>query len=188
MPNAILKALSILTLLIGLACSNVRVSSDWDIEADFSKIQTYAWIGPSSGVEGIDAASSLLDKRIRRAVHETLVAKGIQEVERAQADVLVSYHIGIEQKLDVQTVHRGYGYGYGGAGRYRGYGGYSDTYVSQYDEGTFLLDLVDPQKMELVWRGSAQSRISQITSPEEREARVREVVGKVLAQYPPNEG
>jgi hypothetical protein len=139
---------------------------------------------------GAEAASSLLDQRIRKAVKETLSSKGISEVDRQQTDVLVSYHIGIETRLDVQTVHRGYGHGYGGHGRHRGWGagaGYADTRVTQYDEGTLLLDLVDPQRMDLIWRGSAQSRISTRTSPEEREQRVREVVDKVLAQYPPSE-
>ena len=102
--------------------------------------------------------------------------------------MFVSYHIGIEQKLDVQTIHRSYGYGYGRSRRYGGVGGgYSETYVRQYEEGTFVLDMVDPQRMELIWRGSAQSRISEKTSPEERESRVREVVEKVLAQYPPSQ-
>jgi hypothetical protein len=190
MRSASVTLLSLFALAIGLGCSSLKVSSDWDTEVDYSKIRSYAWIGQGSGVEAAEGTSSLLDQRIRRAVQETLSSKGFSEVSRQQADVLVSYHIGIERKLDVQTVHRGYGYGYGGYGRYRGYGaggGYSETRVTEYDEGTFLLDLVEPQKMELIWRGSAQSRISSKTSPEEREQRVREVVEKVLAQYPPGE-
>ncbi len=190
MRSATVTLLSLFALTIGLACSNLKISSDWDTEVDYSKINSYAWIGLGSGVEGIEGPGSLLDQRIRRAVQETLSSKGFSEVDRQQADVLVSYHIGIETKLDVQTVHRGGGYGYGGYGRYHGYGGrggFAETRVTQYDEGTFLLDLIDPQKMELIWRGSAQSRISQQTSPEKREQRVREVVEKVLAQYPPSE-
>ena len=188
MRSANATLLSLFALSIGLACSNLEISSDWDTEVDYSKIESYAWIGQGSGVEGVDGTGSLLDGRIRRAVQETLSSKGFSEVGRQQADVLVSYHIGIETKLDVQTVHRGYGYGYGRYGRYHGYGGgYAETRVTQYDEGTFLLDLVEPQKMELIWRGSAQSRISTQTSPDEREQRVREVVEKVLAQYPPSE-
>jgi hypothetical protein len=190
MRSATLTLLSLFTLAIGPACSNLKISSDWDTEVDYSKIQSYAWIGLGSAAEAIEGTSSLLDQRVRRAVQETLSSKGFSEVERPQADVFVSYHIGIEKKFVVHTVQRGYGYGYGGHGRHRGYGaggGYADTRVSQYDEGTFLLDLIDPQRMQLIWRGSAQSRISKKTSPEEREQRVREVVEKVLAQYPPGE-
>ena len=190
MRSATVTLVSIFALTIGLACSSLRVSSDWDTEVDYSKIRSYAWIGQGSGVEGVEGMSSLLDQRIRRAVQETLSSKGLSEVDRQQADVLVSYHLGIEKKLDVQTVHRGYGYRYGGYGRYRGYGaggGYTETRVTEYAEGTFLLDLIDPQKMELIWRGSAQSRISRRTSPEKREQRVREVVERVLAQYPPSD-
>jgi hypothetical protein len=186
-------ALFLFAFTVGLACSNLKISSDWDSEVDFSKVQSYAWIGQASGVEGFESAegaSSLLDQRIRKAVQETLSSKGISEVGRQQADVLVSYHIGIEKRLDVHTVHHGYGHGYRGHGRYRGWragAGYTDTRVTQYDEGTLLLDLIDPQRMEMIWRGSAQSRISTTTSPEERQQRVREVVEKVLAQYPPSD-
>jgi hypothetical protein len=186
MQSVIFKGLALLALTFGLACSNLRLSSDWDVDVDFSKIQTYAWIGQTSGVQGIEPPNSLLDKRIRKAVHDTLIRKGFREVDRAEADVVVSYHLGIEKKLDVRTLERGYGYAYRGAGRYRGYGGYSDTYVTQYDEGTLLLDLVEPKKMQIVWRGSAQSRISEGTSPGERQQRVREVIDKILEQYPPN--
>jgi hypothetical protein len=188
MRSAHVTLLSLIALTTGIACSTLKVSSDWDAEVDFSKIQTYAWIGQDSGVQGFGGEGSLLDQRIRKAVHETLATKGFSEVDRKEADVLVSYHINVENKLDVQTIQRGYGYGYGGGGRYRSYGGgagYSDTYVTEYEEGTFLLDLVEPNRMELVWRGSAQSRITQQSTPEKREERVREVVGKVLAQYPP---
>ena len=57
--------------------------------------------------------------------------------------------------------------------------------VDQYEEGTLLLDFVSPRDRQLIWRGSAQSRLRDIKTPEKREARVREVVGKILERFPP---
>ena len=175
----------VLTLFCGLgalACSSLKVATDFDPNADFTKIRSYAWLDERSGVEGDrNEVSSLLDQRIRRAIDAELLGKGLAISERDSADVLVSYHLGVEKKLDVNTIHTGYGYG-----RYGGYGGgRTETYVSEYEEGTFLVDLIEPSKKELIWRGSGQARVKRSSSPEDREERVREVVAKVLAAYPP---
>ena len=63
MRSEIFAVLSLFGLATGIACSGIQVSSDWDAEVDFSKIQTYAWIGLESGVEGIEGT----DETIRRA-------------------------------------------------------------------------------------------------------------------------
>ena len=156
----------------------------------FTKIRSYAWLDERSGVEGDrNDVSGLLDQRIRRAIDAELLGKGLANLERASADVLVSYHLGVEKKPDVRTIHSGYGYGGGwhrGYGRYGRYGAGSEIYVSEYEEGTFLIDLIEPSKKELIWRGSGQARVRRSSSPEDREERIREVVAKVLATYPPS--
>ena len=83
--------------------------------------------------------------------------------------------------LDVDTVNTGYGYG-----RYGRYGGIStSTTVSEYQEGTLLIDMIDPSSKQLVWRGSGQARIRQSSSPEEREKRIGEAVQQILEDFPP---
>lgn len=180
---AILSALAL--CLVG--CSNLQVTTDFDPDVDFSNVRSYAWLDQRSGVEGENNPNSLLDRRVRGAVDAELLARGLAIADRQSADVLVSYHIGVEKKLDVNTIHSGYGYGSGWYGsRGRTYAGYSETYVREYEEGTLLIDLIDPARNELIWRGSGQARVQQASTPEEREKRVREVVGKVLAGFPPS--
>ena len=167
-----------------LACSGIRVTTDYDTSADFSEVRSYAWFDDRSGVQGDRAdVTSLLDRRVRSAVDAELQRKGIALVDRSAAKVLITYHLGVETKLDVDTINSGYGYG-----RYGGYGGINTTTtVREYQEGTLLIDMIDPSSKQLMWRGSGQARIRQTSSPEDREKRVAEAVKQILEKFPPAE-
>jgi hypothetical protein len=176
------RSLSVALVVLGLGCSGITVNSDYDPATDFTPLRSFAWIesqGPAGAPPG--PSQPLFDQRVRNAVDDSLSQRGMKKVDRAAADFLVQYYISVDKKLQVDT--NSYGYGYGGYG----YGGrgYSNTTVREYDEGTLLLDFVDPIKKELVWRGSGTTRIRSTTTPEEREKRVRDVVTKILEQYPP---
>jgi hypothetical protein len=193
MRASIFNGLSLATLLLLLGCSTMEIQSDYDTGTDFSTLRSYAWLDDRSAVEGGEKETrSLLDQRIRRAVEQTLLEKGHPKVPQDQASFLVSYHVGVDRKLDVHTIHHGYGYGYGGRGYYHYgpywgpyWGGYSDTRIREYDEGTLLIDFIDPERRELLWRGSAQARVEGYSKPAEREERVRKAVAKILEQFPP---
>jgi Domain of unknown function (DUF4136) len=174
--------LALASAAVSFACSGIRVTTDYDPSADFSDVRSYAWFDQSSGVQGDRAdVTSLLDRRVRSAVDAELQRKGLARVDKSAAKVLVTYHLGVETKLDVDTVNTGYGYG-----RYGRYGGIStSTTVREYQEGTLLIDVVDPSSKQLVWRGSGQARIRQSSSPEEREKRIGEAVKEILADFPP---
>lgn len=164
------------------ACSSVKIQTDFDPQADFSRYETYDWM-PQAGdirVSNNLTSNDLLDSRIRRAVDAQLSEMGYRKTS-SNPDFHVAYHVAIEGKLDVQTVNRHYGYGYGWYGRVVT----QDTYVREYEEGTFVLDIIDAGANQLAWRGAAQGEVRRNTDPEEREQRVREVVAMVLERFPP---
>ena len=168
--------------LLCLSCSGIRVTTDYDPNADFTKVRSYAWLDEQSGVQGDRAdVTSLLDRRVRRSVDTELQKKGLSAANRTAADALVTYHLGVETKLDVNTIDTGYGYG---RGWYRG-GVSTHTTVTEYQEGTLLIDIVDPKAKQLIWRGSGQARIRRSSTPEEREQRIDEAVAEILKSYPP---
>ena len=74
--------------------------------------------------------------------------------------MLVTYHGSVMNQVQLQSDSFGYGFGgYGGAGwGMYGYGAAgpvsTTTRVVNYQEGTLVVDIVDPIKKELVWRGS----------------------------------
>jgi hypothetical protein len=170
-------------VLLAVGCSSISVRHDFDTQADFTGYQTYAWLQqPTTAVGDAKAAqrtNTLLDKRIRRAVDAQLAAKGMKP-SAEDPDLLVIYHMGLDRKVDVQDWGYSYPrYPYGGW-----YGGQVDVY--EYDEGTLIVDLIDAESDQLVWRGTATKVIDETASPEKREANLNEVVTRLFADYPPH--
>ena len=166
------------------ACSSIEVTTDYDPSVGFAAYRTYAWIpSPQERTGDLRLDSSLLHDRIREAVERHLAAKGYQKTEPGSPDFLVTYHVALKGKLNVSTMSNyGYGPGYRGA-RMAGPG--TTTYVHEYDEGSLLVDIVDPTKRQLVWRGTARAEVPPTSTPEERTAKIDAAVGKILEAFPP---
>lgn len=174
-------ALVAIAVLAG--CSGISVNADFDPAVNFAALRSYAWL-PAGGERRSDDPrldNSLLNQRIERAIDDALASKGFTKVAVDDADFLVTFHINVDQRLDVTTIPTAYGY----RGRWGGGFGGMETRVDQYEQGTLLIDFVDKGKADLLWRGSGQTRLSEHRSPEDREKRVREVVAAILKQFPP---
>lgn len=182
----VMKNLLVSVLLLGLlgACaSGIRVSNDYDPQADFVNYKLYTWYPAKQSVPPDAYVSELVVERIERAVDDQLQLKGMQKVAAGKEQVQVRVYLVIEDKLDVQTWNASYGYH-----RYNdpwGWGMGTETTVHQYKQGTLIVDLVNAQTGRLFWRGTAESRLRRESTPQEREARIREVVAAIMNQYPP---
>ncbi len=173
-------------LLVLAACASpIRTSHDSDPEADFASYGTWAWIsekpliGPTAGV-GSAYVSPLDDKRIRRAVESQLAGKGYRSTRLEEADLVVSFTIGREQKVRVDetpgmsTVYtRGYGYG--------SWYGSSPVTVRTYTEGTLALQFFERESQEAVWVGWASKRLSH---QDESEEVLNRAVALILEPFP----
>ena len=160
------------TLLIVAGCSGVSVNTDYDTGTDFQELHTYRWMPAGNPPFG---STGLWDQRIRRSVNSTLQAKGLREVE-ANPDLLVAYHVGKQQRIQVDN----WGYGYWG------WGGGLSAYT--YQQGTLVVDLVESANRHLVWRGTASGVISNPPpSGENAQNKMNQVVDKMFAKYPPGQ-
>jgi hypothetical protein len=163
-------------------CTSFRVTTDYDRNMDFSGWTTYAWL-PAWPEQGDDPRihNDLLDARVRSAVDLAMAALGFEKVPEANADFLVAYHVSLETRIDVHTVHDSSHYSR------RGWSGSAGTTtrVSQYERGTLLLDVVHPEERRLVWRGSTNARVRERADPLEREKRVNEAAQSILNRFPP---
>jgi hypothetical protein len=162
------------------ACAPViDVRTDYDTAADFSRLRTYRWLQtPSNAPRDPRIDNDLLQSRVRVAVNDALHAKGYTEASE-NPDFRVTYHVMLRDKLDVQSFPLYYGYGLGS------WPGASDVRLSQYEEGTLMLDVIDSASNELVWRGAAQARIDPNRSPQERTELINSAVRKMLDRFPP---
>jgi hypothetical protein len=169
-------------LLMALGCApSISVKQDYDKDANFAAMKTYAWVPvPTTAVGSVKSAlerNSLLDKRIKESVNAQLTAKGYTQ-DANNPDFMTLYHTGAEDKVNVTD----WGYGYGHYGGWYGGGGVD---VYQYKEGTLILDIIDAKSKELVWRGFAQGTIDPGAPIERREQRLNEAVTRMLANFPP---
>lgn len=162
-----------LVLLMCTSCSSVRVATDYDKEAPFGQYQTYAFYKP-----GIDQAkiSDLDKKRILRNIDAQMSSKGMIKSEKA--DILISIFTQENQRVDVYN-NAGWGYGWGGY-----WGGYWGPSVSTSTEGTLYIDLIDAKTNQLVWQGIGTADLV-TRNMEKKEARIQEMVTKILLNYPP---
>lgn len=185
--------LAALALLAGLAgCSTMEVSSDYDPSASFADLATYDWLDTPKepiGDPRIDG-NTLLEKRIHAAVDAELAARGYTRTQ-SDPDFLVAYHVSLDKRRSVQVLNDHYGYGpgwgytYGAAYRPGYYAGTSQTYVYEYEEGTLILDVVEPESRQLIWRGSARDEVHFKSTPERDESQLREAVTRMLERFPP---
>ena len=180
MRTRILAAAAACFLFTG--CSQYDINYDYDVESDFAAYRTYSWIPITINEGSTNAATAaqsntLLDSRIRSAVNTNMTAKGFTKNDE-NPDILVVYHTGMQNKVDVTD------YGYTYAGSYWGWAG-NDVDVYSYTEGTLLVDLVDAKTKKLAWRGSASGVVEPGNSPEKITENINSVVEQIFANYPP---
>jgi hypothetical protein len=172
--SPLVTLLTCLALLGLLACSTIKVTTDYNREFDFSGFRTYAWTAGRPDVLRdplIDTA--ILERRVKQAVESGLRLKGYVKAEQ-DPDFLVSYHFGTESQVDVSSC----GYHYPMSPRC--WGQEIETYT--YTRGTLILDFVEPEDLELVWRGYAEGAIHDVDRMTET---INEAVSRILDRFPP---
>jgi hypothetical protein len=177
---SIMVASAVLTLMVS-SCSAVRVTTDYDTGRSFASYRTWTWVPgprPQTGDPHLD--NDLLDRRVRGAVERELAARGFQKVER-DPSFFVEYHTALASKVQVRSIGSIYGYGPGDWDPVAPGG----TFARTYDEGSLIVDIVDAESRELVWRGIARAEVYPTDSPAEREREINEAVRKILERFPP---
>ena len=152
---------------------------------DFDKTATFAQYRTYSMQEGTPTKNELIDKRIAAAIEAQLAAKGFKKVDTAP-DLIVLYHVALDEQKDISSYSTGpmygaYGYGWGG-----GWGSTTtDVRVRDILIGTLAVDMVDAKKKQMVWRGLGSKEIDTNAKPEKREQNINKAVEKIFKNYPP---
>lgn len=202
--RAALSTLPMLALAFVSACSNpIDYGSDFRVNTDFANFKTFSWHAPNEHTATTNnyIANEIVDERIRLSIDEALMAKGYTKVDSAEVDFLVNYSITAVDKIDIKTYNTYSGYGPGWGGGYYGrvgspYGYYgmsystmgmgTETRVSEYQQGTLVVDIVEVSDDSLVWRGTAEGKMKDTSfTPAERDKRISEIINEVLYGFPP---
>jgi hypothetical protein len=169
------KFVPFFVLFIFTSCNTVRVAADYDREANFTEYNSFAFYKP-----GIDQAkiSDLDKKRIMRAIEAEMTAKGMSKSKTPA--LLVSIFTKEKERVDVYNNNFGYGWGWNPYWN----GGFGGSTVSRSTEGSLYIDLIDMKTNELVWQGLGTADLI-VYDMEKKEKRIKEIVAKILAEYPP---
>ena len=178
-----MKAIKIffILFLIGFtaSCSSTfDVKHDFNKQVDFSKLKTFDWMQ----VPENSNVSSFVVQRVKSAVNAELEAKGLM-MTSDNPHFLIAQHIG--NKENVQVSAWGYGY-YDQKGDPGGHWQPSGATKYKYEEGSLILDFVDPKSKGLMWRGSGKAEIHNINTNKEKEKLINTVVNDILKAFPPS--
>ena len=175
----LLLRFTLYSVILGLtACSAISVTTDADPSTAFNKYQTYTLMQPTEE----PPLSPSSEIAYREALQSNLAARGLREVAD-NADLHILRHVSTQEKLATyQSSNFGYGYGYG-YGPYGAWGGYPGGYtnISEYTEGTLIIDFVDAKTRKLVFRGIGKGTVG---DPQTNAQHIREAIQKIILAYP----
>ena len=147
-----------------------QVKTDYDRSANFSQYKTYSW-------SGVKTKDPLVVDRIKNAVNSTLSAKGLTQVDSG-GDLTIN---AMEITRKQQTLDTFYNGGFGGR-RFGGFGNATTT-TETYKIGTLVVDLLDAQSKELVFRGSSSDMLSD--KSDKNIKNLNKGVEKMFKHFPP---
>lgn len=178
-----IEAAFLCTIAIGPAMA-AKPQIQWDSEYDFSQLHTFAW--QDSAGQSLAESNPFLHEHIINAIEYQLSASGLREVD-SNPDVLVTYYGSTETNYSLQSDSFGYGFGGYGTAGWGAYGyGFSGpvsttTRVNSYERGTLVVDIVDQENRQLVWRGTV-SDLSVSDDVEKQQKTIDKAVERMAKQ------
>jgi hypothetical protein len=173
-------------LVLTVIVVQAQVHVDFDKKTDFSKYKTFKFesgkVIRQLGVK--DTNTTFLDQYISQAITDDLKSKGLTPSE-TNPDLIITYLAGAREKQQVQNYmsNPGFFYPY-----YRFYGlngwwgpQWNNFWVTNYEEGTVIIDMIDAKTDQLVWRAYAVSSINNYNE----QKFVSKEIGKSFKHFPP---
>ena len=146
-----IRVMGMLGMLLGLlvvSAAAQSVQTDYDRSFKFSSLKTFSFVEQKrSGTDPL-ANDTLNDGRIRTGLESQLMGNGFR-METEKPDFVIAYYVTTKNKLNVQD------FGYGPPRWF----GSRDIRVNQYSEGTLMVDFIDTNTNQVVWRGRASGTL-----------------------------
>jgi len=151
------------------ACGpTISTSTDWDQTFPFSDLGTYAWALQTQGADASDPNAV----RVQRGTDRVLQERGFR-MDENDPSFLVAYQLGAEDR------HRFVPYNQALLGA-------RSTARGEYTANTIIIDVIDPESNEVVWRGSGETTPDSNATVEQQSDLIRQVVEKILRDFPPD--
>ncbi|MFP4209497.1 MAG: DUF4136 domain-containing protein [Wenzhouxiangella sp.] len=173
-------------VLAGCAAS-ARIQTMAAPGADLSAYQRFAFVEPL----GTDRAgyASLISQQLKFSTRRELELLGLNYVDdAAQADLLVNFHAHLDERIRTREVPEPYmgptfwDYRYG---LYTPWPAYPSTRteIDQVTEGTLVVDLIDAERNQMVWEGTARNSVTEHTRRNASEL-IDQTVARMFQDFP----
>jgi len=177
--------------VVGLAAcaSAVQVRTALSPDASLSGLRTFR-VQPTPK-PSIASAQSTSDPMLVNSISNRALRSDLQQgfeklgyaINNSTPDFCVAYYASTNQQLDITT----YDYGYSFRPRWwRGwgprYGTMYEPMVTQYTQGTVIVDVFDPKNKELLWRGQGVAAVSD--NQDQYLQDLQATVAAILAKFP----
>ncbi|NKI36613.1 DUF4136 domain-containing protein [Wenzhouxiangella sp. XN79A] len=184
--NARILLATLLALVITGCATGPRVTTHAMPQVDFTAYQTFGW--PEEMGTDRGGYETSITQYFKQAARREMEALGYRYVDESP-DLLVNFFANAEDKQDVYTRPRMnatfatgyYGYRYGMYTAWPVYTTEVDTF--NYTVGTANIDLVDAERMQLIWEGRVEGRLTEraLTNPS---AAISDAVAEIFAEFP----
>ncbi len=189
-----LKLLALFALPLLLLSCGPRVTTVNPAGTDVSNYDTFAYLPNTVEVENKNYAEDDVNEAIINTVNTNLRQEGLN-MNRQDPDllVLISTKTDIETAVETDPVYARYPYTtpvstvspYYSPYYYHGYNNYNnlvgyDTDTYRYKEGTLVVDLIDAETKETVWKGITSDNIYN----ERTTAAIADLVNEIFDEYP----
>lgn len=168
----------LLVLAVAMAGCAAPVKTEHDSTAAFDRYRTFAWQTPErESLDDPELDSEMLDRRVADVLTAALTAAGYEQAGESGADFRVTYHLAERESRDSGG---GFSVGVGGSSGNVGTG----ISFGSGDGGrelNLILDIVDADSGELVWRGWSATRRSVLSDADA----LRDLVDRILEAFPP---
>ena len=143
--------------------------TDFDPKTDFLKFKTFTLRQGQIEAKSPELNSPLVRKKIEDSLRSQLQAKGLTEVQN-RPDLVVNFRFGAADKRQVESLP---------AGRW---GRRRRVETFRFTEGTLVVNLMDTDGRELVWRGIYRDDES---NPGKISNKLPDDIKKLFSDFPP---
>ncbi|HVP10421.1 MAG TPA: DUF4136 domain-containing protein [Phycisphaerae bacterium] len=166
--RSVCAAMALVGATISAGCSDtepITASSRYGPGVKLSGLgPTYAW-SPSPSIDPANPPFGNVEfvQMLHRLVEKELAAKGFAPASPQSANFWVDCRIGKREKTDSGVNPHG----------------------EVFNEGSLVLDVLEPQSGKLIWRAVAQARILPDATTEVRNKRLNTAVQRLMKDFPP---
>lgn len=143
---------------------------------NFAAYKTYQWVDIPADAVG----DQLVDESIKHAVDEQLALKGLTKVEQ-NGELFIGYHAGVNLEKGIDLSGMGSPAAIGPWDTWGSVRGQTST----IPVGMLMVDVYDPARKRLIWRGDAIKTIDLKKDPEKNYKELQKALAKLFKNYPP---